>query len=119
MPQGQLKLKLTTTSSKESMAQYIGVFFRLLLGSFYNVLIKELHFVGLFGVFFKFCVKCKIIVLPKEMLLSFSIATFLTNYAESLILAIILHCTKMHKNERRISQWRLLRNCIFLPPFKK
>ena len=50
----------------------------------------------------------KIIILPNEMLLSFSTGTFLTSRAECLICAITLHFTKANKNECEISQWRLL-----------
>ena len=54
----------------------------------------------------------KIRVLPEEMLLSFSIENFLTNYdviSRKLEHVInTLQCTKTNKKEGRISQWRLL-----------
>ena len=53
-----------------------------------------------------------IIVAPKEIKLSISIGTFLTNYDFILQKAStarnILHCTKNEQNEREIIQWRLL-----------
>ena len=54
----------------------------------------------------------KIIVAPKETLLSFLIGTFLASYDVTNRKALdgvnILHCTKKVQFESRISQWRLL-----------
>ena len=53
----------------------------------------------------------KMIVPPKEMLLSFSIGTFLTYYdvtCRKLLNVLIYSTVKKEQNEKEIIQWRLL-----------
>ena len=77
-------------------------FFRKLFQST-RIYIKGIYLIFLKYVFLHLCTKraSKIIVLPKEMLLSFSIGTFLTNYQvqpnTTEPTQNILHCTKMNK----------------------